>query len=105
MAKIKNFGDMPIEELNNQVANGARFVIFQYTVSIVVATFKRPTNIYYIPAGEKAIKYGAKYSVLSAVLGWWGLPWGPIYTIGSLGTNFKGKDITQEVVAQFNNRQ
>ena len=33
------------------------------------------------------------------LFGWWGIPWGPIWTIGSLVTNLRGgRDITREVL-------
>jgi hypothetical protein len=100
---IKNFDTMSVEELNQQIESGAKFVMFQYTVSVVVMTFKRPSDIYFIPAGESTAKHSWKYSLLSATLGWWGLPWGIIYTIGSLGRNIGGgKDVTQEMIAHFN---
>ena len=37
------------------------------------------------------------FTLLTLVLGWWGIPWGPIYTIGSIYTNFNGgKDVVSE---------
>jgi hypothetical protein len=37
------------------------------------------------------------------VAGWWGIPWGPIFSIQSLITNFKGgKDLTAEIGAAMN---
>ena len=34
---------------------------------------------------------------------WWGIPWGPIYTVGCLSTNLKGgKDVTDEIVKSMN---
>jgi hypothetical protein len=39
---------------------------------------------------------------LSAFLGWWGIPWGPIYTIQSLSKNISGgKDVTDQVLASL----
>jgi hypothetical protein len=36
-------------------------------------------------------------------LGWWGIPWGPIYSIGSLFSNLTGgKDMTKEVLESWN---
>jgi len=33
------------------------------------------------------------------VLGWWGIPWGPIWTISTIVTNLRGgRDVTNEVV-------
>ena len=36
------------QTIRDEVARGARFVIYHYCVSIVVMTFKRPSNIYFI---------------------------------------------------------
>ena len=42
------------------------------------------------------------YTLLSAVLGWWGIPWGPIYTVQSIASNIKGgKDVTQQILASL----
>ena len=42
---------------------------------------------------------GMTYILISVLLGWWGIPWGPIWTIQSLYINLKGgKDITSEVL-------
>lgn len=102
MANIKNIEGMSFREIQDQVDQGARFVMFQYTVSIVLATFRRPTDIYFIKAGESTIGKHIGLSALTLVAGWWGIPWGPIYTIGSLYTNFSGgKDMTQEVLAHI----
>lgn len=99
MPKILNIDGMTVEEIQREVDRGAKFVIFQYCVSIILMTFKRPSEIYFIRAGEGAMKHSIGFSVLSFVLGWWGFPWGPIYTIGALATNFKGgKDVTREVM-------
>jgi hypothetical protein len=39
------------------------------------------------------------------VAGWWGIPWGPIYTIQSVYKNSKGGiDITPSVVETLNFR-
>jgi len=40
-----------------------------------------------------------KFTILTMLLGWWGIPWGPIYTIGSIFRNLSGGvDVTQEVI-------
>jgi len=39
------------------------------------------------------------------VAGWWGIPWGVIYTLGSLGTNFAGgKNVTDDVMRWIHSR-
>ncbi len=100
---IKNMNPhMTTAELKQKVAAGAKFVYFEYTVSIVVATFKRPTDIYFIDAHESAAKHSWHLSTLTGIMGWWGIPWGPIYTIGTFVTNFGGgKDVTAEVMGKL----
>jgi len=40
--------------------------------------------------------------LLSAVLGWWGIPSGPIYSVQSIASNIKGgKDVTQQILASL----
>lgn len=82
---------------------GGRFVIYQWCVSIIVMSFKRNSSIYFIRAGESAVTKGFPYCLISFVLGWWGIPWGPIWSIATIVTNLRGgRDVTAEVVRSFN---
>ena len=93
---------MSSTELRAALAAGGRFVVFSYTISILILTFRRPTAIYFYRAHESAVPRAALFSVLTLLLGWWGIPWGPIYTLTSLGTNLGGgKDVTEAVAARL----
>jgi len=97
--QIKGIEGMTAQELNGEIERGAKFVIYEYAISIVVMTFKRPSDIYFIRSDEGSIAKGLLFSLISLLLGWWGIPWGPIHTIASFVTNFRGgKDVTREVV-------
>jgi hypothetical protein len=86
--------------VEQQVLDGGRFVIFQYCISILVLTFKRPSRIEYIPPGRDGAWQALGYSVVSLFLGWWGIPWGPIWTVTTLVKNLRGgTDVTSEVLA------
>ncbi|MDI9308650.1 MAG: hypothetical protein QM535_00430 [Limnohabitans sp.] len=103
MAAIKNIEDLSIDEINRELNNGAKFVVFEYCISILIMTFKRGTDIYFVKSDESAIKHSIGYTILTLLLGWWGIPWGPIYTIGAMFTNFSGgKDVTDEVLKHLN---
>lgn len=103
MAGIKNLNGLTAEQVSLELSNGARFVVFQYCISIVVMTFKRGSDVYFIRADESTAKHSVGFTLLTFILGWWGIPWGPIYTVGSLYTNISGgKDVTQEVLASLN---
>lgn len=99
---IDEVSKLSIAELNQHLAEGARFVRFTYVISIVVVTFKRESDIFFIRKDDNAFAEGWPYSLLSFLLGWWGIPFGPIYTIVALCRNFKGRDITEEVIASMN---
>jgi hypothetical protein len=100
--KIVGIEGLDGQQLAAELRKGGKFIIFKYCISIVILTFQRPSDIYFIRAGESAVGKGIGFSVVSLLLGWWGVPWGPIYTIGSLYTNFTGgKDVTEAVVANL----
>lgn len=94
---------MTVEELRTEIQNGGKFVIFQYCFSIIVMTFKQGSDIYFIPANQGSIGRSLKYSLITFLLGWWGFPWGPIYSIGALFKNISGGiDVTADVMASLN---
>jgi hypothetical protein len=97
--KIRGIEGMSVGELRFALQQGGKFVCFQYCVSIILLTFRRPSPIYFVKAGESAVTRGLPFTLVSLVFGWWGIPWGPIFTMGAVVTNFRGgKDVTQQVV-------
>ncbi len=85
-------------DIERELERGAKFRIYQYTISILVMTFKRPTAIHFIKAGHSSVSPGLKYSLLSFVFGWWGFPWGLIYTPQAIFSNLGGGvDVTAAV--------
>lgn len=102
MAHIKGIEGLSLGDINDEIQRGAKFVSYSYCISIVIMTFKRPSDIYFIKSHDSAIVKGLPFFFISLVFGWWGIPWGPIYTIGSIFTNLSGgKDITNEVLQHF----
>ncbi|HEY2839273.1 MAG TPA: hypothetical protein VGJ26_09000 [Pirellulales bacterium] len=100
--KIVGIDGMTPQQLQTELEHGARFVIYKYCVSIFIMTFQRPSDIRFVRAGESAVGKGLGYTLISLFCGWWGIPWGPIYTIGSVASNFRGGvDVTKEVVASL----
>jgi hypothetical protein len=97
--KIRGIEGMKHGELDLEIQRGGKFVLFQYCFSVVVMTFKRPSDIYFVRSGESPHVKGLPFTLLSLVVGWWGIPWGPIYTIQSVYNNSRGgKDVTQAIV-------
>ena len=99
---LKNTQHIAFEDLEQAIVNGARFVTYQYTISLLAITLLRLTPVYYIPPGVKAGAYRRRANGLSLLFGWWGLPWGPMRTIQGLITNGKGGiDVTRDVMANI----
>jgi hypothetical protein len=97
--KIIGIENMTPEQVKGELASGARFVIYQYCISVLVMSFKRASSIYFIRPDDNAFTKGLPFSLISLVLGWWGIPWGPIWTISTVVTNLRGgRNVTNEVV-------
>ena len=103
MTKIVGLEDIQSGgHLQAEINQGGKFVIYQFCISILVMTFKRSSNVYFITHDQNAVVKGLPFTLLSLVFGWWGIPWGPIYTIQSVVVNFQGgKDVTKEVLASM----
>lgn len=103
MTAIRGIEAMTPEQLGAEVARGGRFVVYQYCISLLIITLRQSSDIYYIPPGESASSKALPFTLLSLFLGWWGIPWGPIYTIQTLSKNGKGgTDVTPAILAQLN---
>jgi hypothetical protein len=96
--RIRGLDNLSVDEVEQEVAAGGRFVFFESCISLVVLTFRRPSDVYLVRAGERGLIRGLPYTMLSLVFGWWGLPWGLIYTPLVLITNLSGgRDVTAQV--------
>ena len=90
---------MTPEQISAEVKIGARFVVYQYCISILVMTFKRGSDIYFIRPGDNSVAKGIPFTLISLFLGWWGIPWGPIWTISTIVKNLNGGlDVTNLVL-------
>jgi hypothetical protein len=100
--QIQGAEGMSPENIRDEIDRGGRLVIYTYCVSILVLTFKRPTEIRLVKAGQSPAVASWPYVFSTLLFGWWGIPWGPIYTIECLYRNLSGGlDVTNEVLAQL----
>jgi len=73
-----------------QVTAQPRYVVFFRVFSFVLFTTRTPVQGIFCASCAK--KEGLKSSVITFFTGWWGVPWGPIYSIGAIiGNGFGGK--------------
>lgn len=87
------------EQIADEVRRGGRFVFYQYCFSVLIMSFKRASPIYYIPPGQSGVTPGLLWSAISFFVGWWGFPWGFIWTPMVIFKNFTGgTDVTSEAL-------
>jgi hypothetical protein len=98
--KIKNIDGLSAADLQEEVNNGARFVYFPFTISLIVVTFKRTSGVYLVRKHKEAVIRSIPFTMISLLFGWWGFPFGPKYTWESIRTNVAGgKEVTDDVMA------
>ncbi|MDR1864001.1 MAG: hypothetical protein LBR08_00325 [Bacteroidales bacterium] len=100
--KIRGVAGKSPSDILNEVNSGARFVRYSYCVSLIAFTFKLSSPVYFLRANEAPIRRGWIFLLISAIFGWWGIPWGPVYTIQSILHAFKGRDLTGTVIHRIN---
>ncbi|HYC72935.1 MAG TPA: hypothetical protein VEB66_17115 [Opitutaceae bacterium] len=98
--KLQGAEGLDAAGIRQEIERGGRLVMFTYCVSLIVVTLKRPTAIHLVKPGQSAAARSLPYTLLSLVTGWWGFPWGPVYTIQTLYQNLRGGfDVTDDVLA------
>jgi len=100
--RIEGIDDLGPAELIAEIDRGGRFVFFEYCISLMIFTLRRATPVTFLRSDESGWLRGLPYTLLSLVLGWWGVPWGIIYTPLCLATNLAGGcDVTPQACASL----
>ena len=75
----------------NEVSIGEQTEVTQFflAASFLVISLKLPSR-FYVVGEEETVYPGFAFTGLSLLLGWWGIPHGPIYTIGAVSSNLAG---------------
>ncbi|MDR2980947.1 MAG: hypothetical protein LBV12_01725 [Puniceicoccales bacterium] len=103
---IKGAEGLSTEDIRKEIRHGATLVSYTYVISVVFMSFKRSSAVYLVSAGQSPVVFGLPYVALSCLLGWWGIPWGLIWTIQSLACNFSGgEDVTDEWMSATGSRR
>ena len=97
---IKNIGGLSSGELLIAIGKGAKIVRYPYIISLIVVTLERKSQGKLVLPGQSVAKKGFIFILLSALFGWWGIPFGPSKTLKSIRTNLNGgRDVTQDVLS------
>ena len=95
-------GGMSPGEVLFEIERGARFVEFDYVVSVLIVAYLRRSPVHFLRPGQRAFYRGLPYALLSFFCGWWNFPWGLIRTPQKIYETLRGgRDITQRVVASI----
>ena len=98
--RVRDLSELTPAQWHALLAAGSRVVFFEYCISLVVLTLRRPSALYVLRPGDRGVVCSLPYTLVSLLLGWWGLPWGILYTPLVLFTNLSGGcDVTAEVRA------
>jgi hypothetical protein len=90
MASIRGAETMSSDEIQFELQRGGKLVVYYYCVSLLVVTFRRSSPVYLLRSGDSGVAKGMPWILLTLAAGWWGIPWGPIYSVQSLMINFRG---------------
>jgi hypothetical protein len=88
--RIRGVDKLTMEMIESELALGGRFVFYEYCISILFATLRRPSDIVFLKANDQGIVRGLPYVLISLLFGWWGIPFGLIYTPMTIFTNLSG---------------
>lgn len=91
---------MTIGQIEDDILRGGRFRVFMWNFSIIVMSFQRGSAVRYYRSGESCGLAAWGYTLLSILIGPWGIPWGIFFTFHTIYKNcLGGKDVTSEVLA------
>ncbi|MGK7948822.1 MAG: hypothetical protein AB4368_08455 [Xenococcaceae cyanobacterium] len=80
------------EKKRPQIASSANYVVYvsyRYAISFIFVTiYKRSAP--HRTDGINRFLWPVLYSLITLLLGWWGIPWGPIRTVQALYINLRG---------------
>ena len=89
--------DSTLTAAEREVIAGGRFVTYRYCWSLLLS-FKPTSRPVLLRTGDDGFGPALRYSLLSLVLGWWGIP-GPIWAISTMRHNAQGgRDVTLETL-------
>lgn len=95
---IRGTEGLSAEQIHTELSQGAKFVVFEYCISVIVITLRRSSEVHFVRPGQSTLADAMPYILLSLAFGWWGFPFGLIYTPWTIITNLQGgKDVTSQV--------
>lgn len=90
---------MTIAQVEEDVLRGGRFLMFSWNFSVLIMSFRRASPLTYVRSDQWVGPRALLWTIPSFFVGWWGIPWGIVFTIQSFYRNsVGGHDVTSEVM-------
>ena len=86
------------EELLRALERGATIVRYPYVISAVLASFKLESRAVLIEQSSRRYVQAIPYLLFTLAFGWWGVPWGPIFTAKALWCLIQGGEEITDVI-------
>lgn len=79
---------------------------YQFCTSFLIITFKQPTS-FILDCSSNKFLVNFTATIFTALVGWWGIPWGPIYTIQTIFRNIRGgtKKSIENMIVELENAE
>jgi hypothetical protein len=96
---IDDITRIPEDDITDAVEGRGRFVVFGYCISVLILTFRLKSGVYFLQEGESAWGKRLGFAAVSFLLGWWGFPFGIIYTMMAIVSCLQGgEDVTGQIL-------
>jgi hypothetical protein len=99
--RVHGIGRLTLRDLIDEVRQGGRFVVFSWCVGMGITTLGSESAVHFLRARARAgaVWKHLRYTLPTALLGWWALPKGPARAIACLRENLAGgRDVTAHVL-------
>lgn len=96
---VEEMDEASLTEAEREVIAGGRYLVFEHCWSLVIS-FKHSSPPVLVRAGDDGFGPALRYSLISLLFGWWGIP-GPIWVFTTLRHNARGgQDVTLATLTQ-----
>lgn len=97
--KISIPNNISMEEIQQEIKNGAEFIVFIYSISFLVITLKRYSTAHFIRAADSYDTVKKHYNKISRRFGWWAIPYGISHTLACIKFNNEGGlNVTEDIM-------
>lgn len=92
--------NVTFDGLKKEIAQGGRFIVYSYCISLFFAvTLRRISPAYLIPASGPGKQIKKKYNRYNYLFGWWQIPTGLPTTFRNIKINNRGGlDVTEDIM-------